>query len=341
MPRRNRRQWTAEEIAADPDFPHGEARGRQRGCTCEPCERAFVKWRIHNRYMRETGRPAYRPAEPWRKRVAYWLEAGGTVEAIARATGLTTDVIYDLRNGSTRFVLRPTIDALTRTTLDDVLANVPLRSLIPADTSRRHVESLMALGYPGRWIAAQCGYTSGQSNLSFIQKGDAQVTVEMSRKIAALVEEYGRIPGPSTRSRRSAARHGWWPPAAYEEDGTLNLRLLPGHPWREADERYGRMIDALILSTRIGHTVATAADEYGIERERLRHTAERLQARWGDAYRRTVAEIERALDEPDADVVLLGLRAGAFTVRNPDGVPSDHPAAVQFKAERAGVSQAS
>lgn len=340
MPRRNRRQWTAEEIAADPAFPHGEARGRQRGCRCEPCETAFTRWRIRNRYMRDTGRPAYRPADPWRQRVAYWLKAGGTVEAIARATGLTTDVIYDLRNGSTRFVLGTTIEALTKTTLDDVLANVPGRSLVPADTARRHVQSLMALGYTGRWIAEQCGYTSGQSNLSFMQKNDDVITVDVSRQVAALVEQYGRTEGPSTRSKRAAARNGWWPPAAYDEDGTLNLRLLPGHPWHDADAYYGRIMDALILSTRIEHTLATAADEYGIDRRVLGHVSERLQEQHGD-YLPVVREIEEALDEPDSDVILIGLRTGALSIRNVHGVPSDHPAAVIYKAERQGVSQAS
>src|SRR3954454_2047010 len=78
--------------------------------------------------------------------------------------------------------------------------------LIPAVGTKRRVEALMALGWPVDDLAHQLGYTDGQSVRKF--RAARWVHRRQADRVAALYDRLADRPGPSARSRASAARAG-------------------------------------------------------------------------------------------------------------------------------------
>lgn len=327
---------------ADPAFPHGEPRGYTRGCKCEPCLAAAARYKNRRRTLFALGHGAYYPAAPWKALVESWIAAGGTAIAISRASGLTPDVIYGLLREARPTVRRTTVDALGATTLDDVMAHLPERSLVSSATAMRQVRCLMAQGFTGRWIVEQVGGKTEQSNLAFVVQNRQQITVKMARDIDALARRVGNAQGPSTRTRSIAVKRGWWPLAAYDDLGNLDLRHYPGHPWAEADDMVGRLLDDLEWWAE--HPAATPHEvsrRMGKEQSEATRLADRLKRlhgdRWHDALRGAVEAYGQG-----ADGTLEALRAGLVLVGNVASaqVPKDHPAAEESRRGE-GVSQAS
>ena len=345
---RNPKTSRVVKDVTDPAFPHGEERGYWRGCEDACCLDAHSRASKVRALRRMRSGGSQVPVGPLREHVrSLTAHAGVTTRVVARVAGLSSDTLYGITGGAYKTVRLPTAEAILAVTYQRVLEHLSPDALVPTFRPRQQVYSMMAQGWSGVWIVTQIeanGNPSGQTALYFIKKNSPYCTVDTANKVAALAERVGASEGPSPHARSAARRKGYWPLAAYDDDGTLNFRRLPGHPWADADDMVGRLLDDLewwsrhpkATDTEVSHSMDVPREPNEVKRLR-----ERLVRLHGDRWH---AVLRGAVDayEQGADGTLEAVRAGIVLVGRVGStqVPLDHPAAVEGR-KRERVSQAS
>ena len=131
---------------------------------------------------------------------------------------------------------RPRLTMLRPETAERILAVRPDRSQtvdapaskrVPALGTRRRIRALMALGWTGPQLAARLGMDRGNFARLLRRR---QVTAETARKVADLYAALSDVRpsgDPSDRGRTIAAREGWPPPAAWDDDRIDDPRARP------------------------------------------------------------------------------------------------------------------
>lgn len=86
----------------------------------------------------------------------------------------------------------------------------------PIGTARR-LQALIALGHSQRSVAARLGME--ETNLSALVYGkQGQVSAGTARRVAAVFDQMAATPGNCSRSLNRAAKQGWVPPLAWDDD---------------------------------------------------------------------------------------------------------------------------
>lgn len=88
--------------------------------------------------------------------------------------------------------------------------------LVDATGTRRRLQALMAIGWTSTALAVRGGWCSPDSLLQYCQR--TKVTARTRERVRDLYEDLCMTPGTSSTVRRLAARQGWAPPLAWEED---------------------------------------------------------------------------------------------------------------------------
>lgn len=241
-----------------PDFPHKTALGYSRGCTRECCLAAERREDKLREYRRANGilSPAkitQRESAQLAARIATLTTRHRlTLHAIRLATGLGRDTLARARDG------RPT----SRKSFERIMAlrpnDVTLRTVQPADPTVLRVDQMLALGYPMSWQAKQVEthIKSVVTMVSRFRLGQQKyVEPETAARFEDLAARIGDNPADPerdgiaareiARAKSIARRHGAYPPVFYNEDGTLNWRAIPDHPWSIVDEGCHTRIERL------------------------------------------------------------------------------------------------
>lgn len=98
--------------------------------------------------------------------------------------------------------------------------------MIDVTGTRRRVEGLLAMGWPGDTIAKAAGLPR-QTRASSIAANPKWVTVETAQAVRRAVELLGGTPGPCKRARGQARRCGYVPLWAWDEDTIDNPASRP------------------------------------------------------------------------------------------------------------------
>lgn len=340
-----------------PAFPHGTARGVQRGCADrDTCPATPTCWEQRRKQIKRTqvardrglsSRVDPRQALAHVDRVKAAVD-GSSDSAFERAAGLSVSTLHGMRSG--QCCLPQTARKILQVT-PALLAEHS--EYVAVDRIRHLIRILQASGYPLRWQQEQ----SGVSNLSAMwiirHTRNGQVRQLCSaRSYATMRALYDRIGGREadptrdglTRrqigmARRFGKDHGYYPVGAYDTDEhlTLNLRGWPGHPWQIADEKCGRMLDALRLSLNGATALATAAAVEMTESKVLqtRRAAGLIyEQNADDRSRRELsgkcaaaqAAIRRTLEAFDSGALGAAEACQWLGVACRTDVPADHPA---------------
>ena len=247
-----------------PDFPHGTPAGARRGCPCDPCGESLRT----QRRRAEKRRKMYggvRVAPPTlvkrvHRHVASLLKAvpASTAKTICEAAGATPKVRRVIL-GNTNNPDDPTLSpasamAILAVTVEQLEQHTRRGS---TDEAAHLIRSMQALGYPFAWQTRQCGV-----HVEVIANRRKGTKVVYPRQIAAIRDLYARVgeraanperdgvdPAWSRRATAMAAAAGFYPPACYDDNGTLDYRLVPGHPWADADDNAHNIIDTMRLIT--------------------------------------------------------------------------------------------
>jgi AraC-like DNA-binding protein len=205
-----------------PLAPHGTAAravGRPGqgipGCKCQPCRDAKNKADTLRHIANASGRPVRVPAAPVAAHIRTLLDAGMGWTRIARAAHCSSCTISRILNGQ----------ELVRRTVAERLLAVRYRPApgryVDATGTRRRVQALMAIGHTVVTIAAESGVDG--SVIHDVLNGCPTVRGITADRIAAAYDWLSeRQPtgrqASITVSVKRAAREGWAPPAAWDDD---------------------------------------------------------------------------------------------------------------------------
>jgi plasmid maintenance system antidote protein VapI len=159
---------------------------------------------------------------------------------------------------------------------------------VPVDAAgtRRRVQALAVLGWSEKVIAQIVDIAP--PHLARVVRGEHEVTAATARRVRAAYARLWDQAAPETttgerisaaKARAHAARHGWAPPLAWDDDEIDNPAAQP-YPWKRSSfYRAGDLAaDAAELEER-HYTRSQAAERLGVERDTLDRAIARDAAR--------------------------------------------------------------
>jgi hypothetical protein len=207
------------------DIPHGTVTGRKyHRCGCLPCRVAISEYNrdAHRQKAYGTWQP-FVDAEPVRLHVEKLRQAGLGRVQIAAAAGVDPTVVsrllYSMSGRPRTTKMRPEMAA-------KFLAVTPAQRLdtamVDATGTRRRLQALQVVGWPQKVIAVHAGMN--QRQISALIRAE-KVFVRTARTITGcydqlwdqVPEEHAVAPAAADRARNAARRHGWFPPAAWDD----------------------------------------------------------------------------------------------------------------------------
>ncbi|MEX3644494.1 hypothetical protein [Mycolicibacterium porcinum] len=177
----------------------------------------------------------YVDAEPVREHVQALIDAGLSRRRICHLAGISRRSFHSLLNGVAAENLGPARTVAGHNA--DRLLAVPLPGpsvhritdpgqLVPADGTVRRLRSLVAIGYRQADLCRRIGVSKDNGGRVF--RGEhPTVRARFACRVDDLFQELQLTPGPHNASRDRAARLGWLPPLAWDEDTIDNPYAAP------------------------------------------------------------------------------------------------------------------
>ena len=327
-----------------PDFPHGTALGRRRHCDCTPCRDAKYREdkRLHLQRL-TTGSNRYASPEVTARVVAHLNHLnsipGVSLTMIGKWAGTShSSAVRVMATGTVGPKLAKQFLSIT-----PAFAAAHARA-VPRDEVVLKVHQMQALGYPIAWQQTQIGrprclYTLVNRTSETVEAPIAHDVFELAARIGDRPANPGdgMTAAAINHAKGRARKAGYYPPACYNEDGTLDYRAIPDHPWSRADEQAHRKLD--LLRALVKYDGFKDRPEIAAELGRTDREAERLVAQ----YRLTLSESRRKkrlawlrgqfdrFDTDNVDPVLFALQIDLY--EGTRTFPLDHPGVVAWREQ--------
>lgn len=187
---------------------------RTRGCAA--CRR-YQNWTTRrHRLAQSQGEPLTVPVAEVREHLHRLRDAGMILREISEAANVAQDTICGiLYKASTRFVCRDNARRLLAVPVPAKKPGPPQSNLVPAVGTIRRVRALARLGWTFAHIIAAGG--SAIHRLDQL-KNQEWVTERFAAAVHTAYEALSMTPGPSKYTAGRAARAGWAPPLAWDDD---------------------------------------------------------------------------------------------------------------------------
>ncbi len=345
-----------------PDFPHGEERGYRLGCRSVECGCAPASWRAGKirRYRFETEGPIRTASPDLCQRAADHIDS-----VVAATPGLTIGAALKAAGAHRGGYRRAREGRISKATAEKMLA-LPIgqapAAFVPREKVSLVIRQLQALGYPINWQEARVGRQirhiahGKRPGGGMYEKVDATIAnkvYELARQIGdrEASAEDGLTQRQVTQAKTIARRAGFYPPICYDEDGTLDLRAIPGHPWHAADRVAEAHIDicrALVTRDEYGEypTKKGIGRKLGVDPRQVERAAERIglwmrdPAREQEWARARTRGLLREYDDGILDPVHFCLLTGYFVGKG-GAFHKDHPGVIEYLAgQRSGDRRA-
>lgn len=242
---------------------------------------------------RELGRARMHDSTPVRAHINSLLMSGLSVRGIADRARVAATVISRLHRGQQPKVRTATARKILAVSAEKAYERPNADGFVPNCGARRRIQAMLALGWRHEDITAAMG-TRTTSALVLNQVGGwiARATHDA---VAAAYSELADRPGPSDHTRRRAAKAGYAPPAAWDDEDAMDDPLAdlpdgygirydqchrPGctaaplahdlcsehyHEDRRAPQRHrGADLDEWAHLVRLGESPETAASRCGV-----------------------------------------------------------------------------
>ena len=196
---------------------HGTRASYVKGCKCQPCRAANSRYSKLQRYRILAGISDLVDAGPVKAHVAMLRAAGVGKRTIAMRAGVSQTVIDRLLGINTEKPCNRVRPETARRILAVKGSDVADGSYVDTIGTTRRLRGLVAIGWTQTELATRIGWSVCNLN-SIVMARRPGVTVDTARLVAALYDELSMTPGPSSRARAVAARHGWLPPLAWDDE---------------------------------------------------------------------------------------------------------------------------
>ena len=179
-------------------------------------------WNVAYRRDRDAGRPRYVDAAPVRAKLRRLVNAQVPLRTLGRVTGLSPTTVRKILDGEQASVQRATAARVSRMSPQDVYL-AQSTGHVPRIGAVRRVQALLAMGWPHHALGA-----AGIANSAQIigATGDL-ITVQRWRQVRDVYDRLSMTPGPSPETRGWAAKLGYPPPLAWDEESIDDPSATP------------------------------------------------------------------------------------------------------------------
>jgi transcriptional regulator with XRE-family HTH domain len=261
---------------------HGTRAGYRNGCHCDPCRQADRDYARTRYRLKAYGR--WRPftdATPVREHVRRLMAQGVGAARVAALAGVPHSSVGRLLYGRPAHCEPPSRRIRTPTATRLLAVRYSQAALAPgavmdAAGTLRRLQALVAIGWSGPALAGRLGIES--AHLSRILRGRPAVSAGTARRARALYDKLWDQPPPqhtrgerisAARARAHAARQGWPPPLAWDDDDIDDPGASP-QPWHRPTRHPSSDLAAEAGELAAwGYTRTQAAERIGVSRTTL------------------------------------------------------------------------
>lgn len=261
--------------------PHATTARYVRGCRCARCLAAVYGARIRRERAQLHGTWApFADAAPVREHVAALVRAGLTEKNIAALAGVAHGSVLHLLYGTGGLPpgrrIRPG-SARRLLAVRPASAAIPPTGMIPATGTVRRLQALVAKGWPVARLAGELGMEP--TNLAKLMRQNSKVRAGTAAAVRALYDRLWNTPPAQetpvqrkyvAQAARHAAKRGWAPPLAWDDDQIDDPSASPAEGWKRGRFRPAGDTAAEFaeLASR-GYSRSQAAERMGISRDAL------------------------------------------------------------------------
>lgn len=243
------------------------------GCGCDPCSAAATRQRAEARDRLRAEGPAFLPIGPVREHVEMLRAQGIGTHRLAGIAGVSARLIQAIvtgtrgpRDGEQHTVNRKAAEALLAVRPSAALI-APSRQ-IDATGTRRRLQALAVLGWTRAELARRTGLTA--TSVGRLMRADS-CAISSARKVHTVYEAlWDQVPPQGTSTQRQAvsraladaARRGWVPPMAWDDDSIDDPAAQPSAT-RGSALRAVERLDELLFLARAGVALPEAARRAG------------------------------------------------------------------------------
>lgn len=267
-----------------PTPDHGTPECYRRGCRQQPCTTAATAAAKKWKYLRDTGRSSWVPAEHVIRYVWRLRYAGVTDAQIREQARLTPPHLYQIIR--TKAPVRHSTAARIFAIPVPATTDGPNRngSHVPGLGTLRRLQALTAEGWPAKELEKRLG--TGAGYISYLLRGDGTGVVRLFTAAAIRVlftqledqrpEDHG-VPAKVANIARKRAASKAWPGAAYwDQDDFDNPDFQPA---TGSTPRYIELAENGLEIEADGHTRQHAADRLGVTKDALQQAIGRYRDR--------------------------------------------------------------
>lgn len=248
-------------------------------CHCELCRAANRDYERKRTRQQAYGHHPYVDAQPAREHVRALMSAGVGLKRIAKLSGVPHGSVAKLIYGEAHRNLAPSkrIRPATSKKLlavqlpsDPTAGQLAAGARVDATGTRRRLQALVAIGYSQSRLAQRLGLLP--TNFPTLLARDG-VTARTAREVVALYDELWNTPQYGTdhrsrisanRARRMAAKRGWPPPMAWDDD---TIDAPDAEPAAEYDEQHDPvLVERVLAGDRFDRGQLTDADKLEVAR---------------------------------------------------------------------------
>lgn len=195
-------------------------------CRCDACRIENSRSQARTRLKQFYGTyDKYVDSKGVRDQLLVLLGSGLSLAQIARSTGITRQGLGRILAGQTTRTLRTSAEKIFAVPADPLLAGGP-DVKVPAVGAVRRLQALGAIGYTMVELGSRLG--TDRINLDrYIAGKWRRMPRQFHAEVCALFEELWNQPVDNARAKSMAARKGWAPPMAWDDDTIDDPSAVP------------------------------------------------------------------------------------------------------------------
>jgi len=191
-------------------------------CRCDDCVLAYRRWYKRWRWERDNGQPRYVPRGPVAEHVRSLIAAGWYVNQIAERANVARSVVRGaMGERGNKLIHRRNAAKLLAVKAD--MPRVNRDAQVPSHGAILRIKALQAIG----WRHADLTERSGLNTALLYKQTGKRITQRHHDAIVRVYDDLAMTPGPSHHTAARAAKKGWLPPLALDDDRLDDPTYVP------------------------------------------------------------------------------------------------------------------